>query len=63
MNYLKFLPEDWQSAALIIVLIQSGMFFFLNRGQTHIKELLSLQEKRLDKLETKIDRLLEAKKS
>ena len=41
MNYWKFLPKDWQTASLIIVLVQLSMFAFLWQGQSHIKELLT----------------------
>ena len=59
MNYLKYLPKDWQSAALIIVLVQLGMFAFLWQGQSHIKELLSNHvtgtEKKIENLDAKMD--------
>ena len=61
MNYLKFLPKDWQSASLIIVLVQLGMFAFLWQGQSHIKELLTNHvtgtEKKIEKLDGKIEKL------
>ena len=67
MNYLKFLPKDWQAASLIIILVQAGMFAFLWQGQSHIKKLLSNHvtgtEKKIDEikigqkaLEDKFDR-------
>ena len=70
MNYLKFLPKDWQAASLIIIFVQAGMFAFLWQGQSHIKKLLSNHvtgtEKKIDEikigqkaLEDKFDRKFE----